>query len=174
MALEPQQPGLGGDAAGETDQRTALADHPVAGHENGQGIVAGRLADRAEGGGFAHGAGDLAVGAQFAVGNLQQLGPDLDLEIGAQQVQVDGEVGAAADEILGQLAVQFGEVLGIFLDRGFSGEEIRGRWRGRGCGIPRPWAGIPGGPGPPGPATASMGSSTVLSKAYRTIGLPPS
>src|SRR5690606_14175215 len=102
-ALQPEQEGLGGQAAAETGERAIGADHPVAGQHDGQRVAAVGGADRAHRGGTPDVARQVAVAPGASVGNRSQRPPHLALEAGAMQRQRQVERLAAAVEILLQL-----------------------------------------------------------------------
>ena len=82
-----------------------------------RGFLPGVAAGGADGTGFAGAAGELAVADGFAMGDAGDLLPDALLEIGAVEVERDGEVGALAGE-------EFVELPGGFAEDGMFGLEL--------------------------------------------------
>ena len=65
--------------------------------------------------GLADGAGDVGVGASFAIGNRQQCAPAGQLEIGATEIERERKLAALAGKVLVQLLrVRAQEVRSLF------------------------------------------------------------
>ena len=75
-----------------------LADDPVAGDQEGDGVVPHRIAHRAGPAGQPDEAGQVLVAHRTAQGDAQQGLPDLDLEVGAAHVQVQRRGGRPGPE----------------------------------------------------------------------------
>ena len=94
------------EASAVAAELAAGGDYAVAGDYDRDGVAVIGRANGAEGLGVSDGAGDLGVAAGFAVGDgLQGLPAGL-LELGAAEVQGEGEVAEMAAEIF----FQFGDV----------------------------------------------------------------
>jgi len=78
-----QQPLLDRQPAREAREGALASDHPVAGHEKGQGISSRRRAHRPGGVRTSDGPGDFSVGPRFSPRYLEDRHPDRLLESGA-------------------------------------------------------------------------------------------
>ena len=106
-AFQFEQMRLGRQPAGKAGQRAITADHPMAGHDDGDRIAAVGGADGAGRTGLAQALGQLPVGARLAVRDLQQAVPDRALERRAGEVQRQVEALAQSGEIFTKLALGF-------------------------------------------------------------------
>src|SRR3954452_25018223 len=102
-ALEVEQRALHRQAAAEADELAVGADHPVAGHDDGDRVAPVGQPDGARGPGRPDAPGDLAVGRGLAVGDLAQGGPYALLEGVAVGLQRELEARPLAGEVRAQL-----------------------------------------------------------------------
>ena len=102
---------LSGRPAAITGQAAVGADHPVAGHDQGDGIGAIGGAHRAGGVGWPMRLGDRAIAGGGAEGNIQQRRPDTCLSnSGPSGSQFEFEIAALALGIFRHLALDLGQL----------------------------------------------------------------
>jgi len=99
--VEEEAFGISTIKAGIATDGTISTHHTMAGDDDGDGVAAIGLADRARAGG--EGAGDVTIGAGFARRYLLQRGPDTALKGRAMRCERKLEMPALAVEIILQL-----------------------------------------------------------------------
>ena len=100
-------------SAAVAGQRAVAADHPVAGHDQGDGVGAVGRADGAGSRGMADLLGDRAIAGGGAEGNIHQRLPHLAVEVRTFRQQFEFEVPALAVAVLRHLALHLGQLARI-------------------------------------------------------------
>src|SRR5580698_9917322 len=108
-ALQGQQPRLDGEATAEAGKGAVGSDHPVAGHNDGNGISPVRRAYGAHRLAAADLIGYLSVTAGFTKGYGAQGLPDLVLELRAAGVELYGERTAFAGKVFLKLLLRLAQ-----------------------------------------------------------------
>ena len=105
LLLQPQKPLFRRQPAGVADQGAVAPDDAVAGDEQRQGVAVVGAAHGAAGLFVAEGAGDVYVGARFAIGYLAHFLPDAQLEGRALRGEGHVEIAALAGEVFLEFAL---------------------------------------------------------------------
>ncbi len=128
--LQRQQCLLDGQASRIAGEAAILADHPVAGDDDGERIAAVRGTHRPHRVWLADGAGDVAVAAGLPVGDVAQRLPHRLLKRRAPGGERQGEALQPAREVVPKLGEEGGERLAVLLpvlhvgQRPQSGQEV--------------------------------------------------
>src|SRR5262249_61061382 len=113
--LEPRERVLAVEPPAVARQRAVLPDDAVAGDDDRDRRMPDARADGADDVGSAGAARELRVADRGAVRDLEQLGPDGELEIGAHEIELDVERPSLAGEVLLELGDDRGERLRVAL-----------------------------------------------------------
>jgi hypothetical protein len=111
LQLQVQQELLPPEAPAIAPELAVLLDHPVTGDHDGDPVPAVGQAYRALGGRLADPGGQLLVGNGLAEGNVDELSPDLLLELGAFEIQRHVELLPFSGKVFVQLPADPVDVL---------------------------------------------------------------